>query len=227
MRVSSIPASSAASGAAVTAISLPVGIGDSAVLQPRRAPRPGSPAFRRREGLGRDDHQRRRRIERAHRIVERRAVDVRQEAHVELRRSPAERVDQQRRAEHRAADADVKDAGDVAERARLDRIDQRAHPLPPGGRKVDVVRRAAAALGDMRRRPAFARVDDLARETARRAPRRSPFRSARATNAVDQRLVEVRLRPVEIESRRRRSVSRLSRSGSSREQLVEPSSRRA
>ena len=68
------------------------------------------------------------------------------------RRAPAERIDQQRRPKHRAADADVQDAGDVAERAGFDRIDQRAHALAPSSREIDVVRRAAAALGDMRRR---------------------------------------------------------------------------
>ena len=86
------------------------------------------------------------------RIVERSPVDVGEEAHVELRRAPAERVDQQRRAKHRPADADVQHAGDRAERARLDRVDQRAHPLAAFGRDGDLVRRAAAALGDMGRR---------------------------------------------------------------------------
>ena len=66
--------------------------------------------------------------------------------------APAERIDQQRRPEQRPADADVEDAGDVPERAGLDRVDQRAHALAPGRGEVDFVRRAVAALGDVRRR---------------------------------------------------------------------------
>ena len=66
--------------------------------------------------------------------------------------------------EHRPADADVQDAGDVAERAGLDRVDQRAHPLAPRRREIDILRRAAAALGDVGRGAAFARIDDVAGE---------------------------------------------------------------
>ena len=55
-------------------------------------------------------------------------------------------------------------AGDVAERAGLDRIDQRAHALVACGGEVDVLGRAAAALGDVSGGAALARVDDFARE---------------------------------------------------------------
>ena len=55
-------------------------------------------------------------------------ANVGQEADGKTRVASAERVDQQRRSQHRAADADVQDSVDLAERPRFDRIDQRAHP---------------------------------------------------------------------------------------------------
>ena len=94
----------------------------------------------------------------------------------------------------------MEDAGDVAERAGLDRVDQRPHPLAPGGGEVDRVGRAVAALGDMLGRPALARIDDPAGEQrlARRgeAPRLGQRRRTRSISAV----VEMRLRPVEIDA---------------------------
>ena len=91
-------------------------------------------------------------------------------------------------------------AGDVAERAGLDRIDQRAHPLPARGGEIDLLGRAAAALGDMGRRAALARIDDLAGEQGFATRRRSRISSARCDKRFDQRLVEMGFRPVEIES---------------------------
>ena len=137
------------------------------------------------EGLRRGHDQRRRGIERPHGIVEGFPVDVRQEADVEPRTAPAERIDEQRRPEHRTADADVQDARDVAERAGLDRIDQRPHPRPARRRELDGVRRSRSPLGNMLGGPALGRVHDLAREQGiprgreTPAPRR-PRRSGRA-----------------------------------------------
>ena len=69
-----------------------------------------------------------------------------------LSRAAAERIDQQGWSKHRSADADVQHAGDITERARLDRVDQGAHPLAACGRQIDVLGRAAAALGHVGRR---------------------------------------------------------------------------
>ncbi len=183
-----MPAATAASGLGGDGDQPPVRIGDAGRPQPVERRPHVRQRFGGGEGLRDDDDQGRRRIERSDRIVERLAVDVRQETHVEPRRAPAERIDQQRRPEHRAADADVQHARDIAERARFDRIDQRARALPPSSREIDVVGSAAAALGDMGRRPAFARVDDLAGEqsVARRGethPLRARHELARSGSA--------------------------------------------
>ena len=94
---------------------------------------------------------------------------------------------------------------DVAERAGLDRIDQRAHALAPRSREIDILGRAAAALGDMGRRAALARVDDLAGEQSASRAAAKPICSARSSERVDELWIEMRLRPVEIDARRRRS----------------------
>ena len=88
--------------------------------------------------------------------------------------TPAERIDQQRRPKHRSADADMQHAGDVAERAGFDRIDQSAHALPASGREVDVsgapLPRSATCVAGA----ALARIDDLAGKQSVARARRSP-----------------------------------------------------
>ena len=111
----------------------------------------------------------------------------------------AERVEQQRRAKHGTADADVQDPGDITKGAGLDRVDQRAHPLSPRGGEVDVMRCAAAALGDMGRGAALARIDDLASEQGI-ARGGKAHRFGTSEELIDQALVEMRFRPIEIEA---------------------------
>ena len=127
--------------------------------------------------------------------------------------APPQRIDEQRRPQHRTADADMQNAGDIAERPGLDRIDQRPHALPSRGGKIHFIGRAAAALGDMGRSPALARIDDSPGEQCF-ARLGEPHRLARAMNSLDHAPVEMGLGPVEIDARRLRSVSRLRRSGS-------------
>ena len=167
---------------AVTAMSRPSGSSTPASRSQSRAASRLVSVSSGRERLRRDDDERRRRVERP--------APHRRTPHRRYSRGSAPSSFDDRRPsastssagpEHRPADADVKNAGHVAERAGLDRVDQRAHPLAARSREVDVVGRAAAALGDVGRRPALARIDDLAGEQARRAPRRSPSRSARAS----------------------------------------------
>src|SRR5439155_21640059 len=117
-----------------------------------------------RERLRGDDHERCRRIERIDGVLERRAVDVRQEADVVSGIAAPERIDEESRSEHRTANANVQDAGQIAEGAALEGIDQSAHTLSAGSGKVDLVRRSAPTFRDVSRGPVLARVDYLTGE---------------------------------------------------------------
>ena len=139
------------------------------------------------------------RVEPFDRILERLSVDVRQETHVQLRLARAQSIDQQRRSEQRSADPDVQDSGHRSERTRLDRIDERSRALAASGGEIDILWCAASTLGYVGRRPAFAGIDDVAREQGI-APRGETHRFDAADEPVDQRLVEMCLRPVEIET---------------------------
>ena len=94
--------------------------------------------------------------------------------------------------------ADVQHSGDRSEPPGFDRIDQGACPLPSCAGEIDVPGRAAAALGDMRRRAAFARIDNVAREQGL-APRGEAHRLGAREAGGNNLLVEVSLRPVEID----------------------------
>src|SRR5207237_10009220 len=63
-----------------------------------------------------------------------------------------------------AADADMENVADRAERLRLDRIDQRPHPEMETLRHCDALRRALSPLGGVLGGAPLARIDDLARE---------------------------------------------------------------
>ena len=88
--------------------------------------------------------------------------------------------------------------GHIAERAGFDRIDERAHALPARSREVDLAGRAAAALGDMGRRlvPSLGLTTSPANNASRGAAK--PIVRARQ-ELVDDLLVEMRLRPIEID----------------------------
>ena len=149
-----------------------------------------------------------------HRIVERRAVDVRQEAHVEPRR--------------RRPSASTSSAGPSTEPPMpMCRTPVTSPNAPPRSHRPARAC-AAGARRRGRRRPArrcrARRHGSPARPSLgltispgeQRVARRGEAHAARraSTNCVDQRLVEMGLRPVEIDAGDARSVRRLSRSGS-------------
>src|SRR3546814_3208136 len=74
------------------------------------------------------------------RFAERRAVDVRDHRDVIAAVVPSERIDEQVGAKRGTADADVEQMTNLAERPRLDRIDQHPHPLVQPLRAVDRLR---------------------------------------------------------------------------------------
>ena len=149
-RVSSTPHSIALSGFAVSAIDPAVGIGDAGSSQPRqRASRLSSvsvvvkvfDATTTRVVAGSSGSP----------LLERGAVDVRDDRTSERRaRGRARRPAAPGPAPSRRCRCGG--CGQVAERARLDRVDQRPHALAAGGREIDLVAERPAALGDMRRR---------------------------------------------------------------------------
>ncbi len=197
-----------------------VRIGDPGGAQPVERRVHVCQGLERRERLRHGDDQRRRGIEPAHGFLERRSVDVGDKAHVEPGPTPAERVHEQRRPEQRSADADVQHARHRSERAGLDRVDEGAHSLAAGGREIHVLRRAAAALGDVRRGAALARIDDSPGKE-RVSLRREARRLGAGKEPLEDRPVQVSLRPVEIEpgdlEAELRQPIRLGR-----EQLVQP-----
>ena len=69
--------------------------------------------------------------------------------HVHERPIPRQRIDRQLGTERRAADADVNQVADLAERTAVDRIDQQVHPVVQLGRLLDRGFRANAPLGGM------------------------------------------------------------------------------
>ena len=128
MRVSSTPNAIALSGLAVSAIDAAIRVGDPGFLHPAERRAGVEHRFGGGEGLRRDHDQGRVRIEVLDRLLERGAVDIGDDRNVVAAGVAAERVDQQLGAERRAADADMEDVADRAERLGLDRVDQRAHP---------------------------------------------------------------------------------------------------
>ena len=110
------------------------------------------------------------RIEAGDRLFERGAVDIGDDRGLVAPLVAPERVDQQLRAQSRAADADMEDVADRTERFRLDRVDEGAHAGMAGGRPGDAPRRALPALGAVLGGAALGGIDALAREH-RIAPR--------------------------------------------------------
>ena len=107
------------------------------------------------EGLRGDHDQCLGGIEHVNGFVECLPVDIGQVSDLEPRVVAAERVDQQGRAEHRTADPDVKNAGDLSERTTFDCVDQGASSRPANRGKLYRVWRAVAAFSHMFRRPSL------------------------------------------------------------------------
>ena len=101
-----------------------IGVLDARLLEPGEGGIGVAQRFGGGEGLRGDGDQRGRRIEAGERFVDRLAIDVREDLDLVAPFGAAEGVDQQRGTEGGAADADVKDAGNVAEGSGFDRIDQ-------------------------------------------------------------------------------------------------------
>ena len=152
------------------------------------------------EGLRGDRDQGRGGIEAGDRLLERGAVDIGDDRRLVAAGVAAERVDQQMRPERRAADADMEDVADRAERLRLDRVDQRAHPGVQAGGAGDAFRRALPALGAVLGGAALGRVDDLAGEHRVAAPRRGRPASASARKASIRPRLEMGLGEIEADA---------------------------
>src|SRR3546814_12391387 len=84
--------------------------------------------------------------------------------HVIAIRVAAERVDQQRRSQRRAADADVEHMAKRGHRLGLDRIDHRPHPAMGGARAFHAFGLAGPPLRAMFGGAVFRWIDDLAHE---------------------------------------------------------------
>ena len=69
---------------------------------------------------------------------------------------------QQGRAQHRAADPDMENSGDLTESARLHGVDEGAHPCPSRARQLHCGRCACAALRDVLGGSALRWVHDIA-----------------------------------------------------------------
>ena len=108
----------------------------------------------------------------------------------------AERVDAQRGAERAAADADVDQVLDLAQRALVDRLDQHAHAVDQRHRFLDLGAFARAAQSRVVGGAAFGRVDHFAGEQPG-AHAREVHRLGQLLEPGDHRAVEMRFRPVE------------------------------
>ena len=151
------------------------------------------------EGLAGDDEQRRRRIEILDRLFQRHAVDVGHDRDVVALVFAPQRIDQQVRPQRRSADADVEDVADVAQRARLDRVDQRAHPLVEAAGAGDAVRITLAAFGGVLDRAILGDIDVLAAEH-RVALAGKVLGLGQRFERRDRVARQMRLRPVEMDA---------------------------
>ena len=120
--------------------------------------------FGRRERLGGNDEQCRRRVEARKRFLKCAAIDVRDNRNIIPARIAAQRVDDQVRPQRRPTDPDMQDMTHRPQRIALDRIDQRAHPAVQRARFGNAFGRALATFGAMFGRAAFTRVDDTPAE---------------------------------------------------------------
>ena len=181
-----MPYSIAASGAGGHRDHPAVGILDAAVAQPVARRLEVGQRLERGEGLRRDDDQRRRRDRAAspHRRTPRRRCSTGSARRAVARRGRARRPAAPGPSTEppmpmcRMPVTSPNAPASIASTSARIRWRRR-------GREVDVLGRAAAALGDMRRGAALARVDDLAGEqrVARRGEAHAA--SARARNCVD------------------------------------------
>ena len=176
-----------------------VGIGYAGAAQPVERRAHVGHGLGGRERLGRDDDQSSGGIEGSDRIVEGLAVDVRQEADIELRRAPPERIHEQGGAQDRPPNPDVEHARDVAKRSSLDGVDERSGAGAPVGGELHGAGRSRPPLGDMLRRAPLGRVDRLAGEQGL-ARGIEPGGRGHTGETVDELAVEMRLRPVEGDS---------------------------
>ena len=155
-------------------MSCPSGSADARAAQPSARRFHICQRLERRERLRRDDDQRGRRVEQLHRVIECRAVDVRQETNHQVGRARPSASTRSCRPKHRAADPDVEDPGERAESSGLDRVDERAHSLTPGHGEIDLGGCTAAAFGDVSGWTTFADIDDLAGKQSVAGGARSP-----------------------------------------------------
>src|SRR4029453_11613757 len=81
---------------------------------------------------------------------------------------------------------------------RLDRVDQCAHPLPASSGEIRLLGCSPAALTNMRRGPTFARIDYFPGEQSSEGASEVHALGA-SQKFLDDPLIEVRLRPIEIQ----------------------------
>ena len=158
--------------------------------------------FGRRERLGGNDEQGRRRVETRKRFLERAAIDVRDNRNIIPVRIAAQRIDDQVRPQRRPADPDMQDMTHRPQRIALDRVDQRAHPAVQCARAGNAFGRALATFGAMFGGAAFARVDDAPAEQVVALGRKPRLR--RQPLERRQRICrQMRLRKIEQDARLR------------------------
>ena len=104
------------------------------------------------------------RIEPFERPLQRGAVHIGHDRHIIAHAIAVQRIDDQLGAKRGPADADMQNMADFAQRARLNRVDQAAHPLMQHLGMGDAVGIALTAFGGMFGGAAFAVVDSLPSE---------------------------------------------------------------
>ena len=174
----------------------PAGIGDAIVAQPFERAGGIGHRFDGGEGLAGHRDQRLGRVALGKGCLERDAVDVGDDMDIAITEVAAERVDPQRGAERAAADADVDEVLDLAQRALVDRLDQHAHAVDQRHRLLDLGALARAAQSRVVGGAAFGRIDDFTGEQLA-AHADKVHRFGELLEARDHRAVEMRFRPVE------------------------------
>ena len=160
------------------------------------------------EGLACHRDQRLGRVAFGERLFQRDAVDVGNDMDIAIGEVAAQRIDTQRGAQRAAADADVDEVFDFAQRALVDRFDQHAHAVDQCHRLFHLGFIARAAKRRVVCGAAFGRVDHLAAEQPG-AHARKVHRLGKLFEPGDHRAVEMRLRPVEQDAAGLRALAQL------------------
>ena len=140
----------------------PAGISDAIIRQPFQGAGGIGHGLDRGERLGGKRHQRGLRIAGDEGLLEREPVDIRDHMDIDQRQIAGQRVNRERRAERRAADADRDAMADLAQRAFVNRLDQHPHAGEQGFGLVDLCRRAATSQRAVGGGAAFGDIDDPA-----------------------------------------------------------------